>query len=247
MSRTAQCRDCGKAVAANRDKPKDFQPLCHDCRRQGKGLGMKQWYDCANCGKRFIRYYRAHHEPVKKYCDHKCQGADMRTRPVGQPRAAFRRSPAIKAAARGYGAKHQAERKRRLAALRDGDPCCRCGQPMWRIQAPSLHLDHNDQDRTKYRGLAHGDCNRNAGAKLGYLKSRQTSTRRCVHCGRTFHPWTPDQTRCSHACRTAMDNPPPRARGGKPTCPTCGAPSFSRAQRRCLACCTRDAQRRRTG
>jgi hypothetical protein len=59
--------------------------------------------------------------------------------------------------ATGYGAAHQRARKAALAALRDGDPCSRCGGPLYRGQ--KLHLDHDDIDRSQYRGLAHAYCN----------------------------------------------------------------------------------------
>lgn len=81
-------------------------------------------------------------------------------------------------AERGYGPEHQAEARRLKAALRDGDPCCRCGRPMYRWQ---LAVDRNDirgidaDHRRKARALggglpdalAHRRCNRQAGARLG--------------------------------------------------------------------------------
>lgn len=77
-----------------------------------------------------------------------------------------------------YGAEHRAAARRLKAAMRDGDPCCRCGQPMWRWQ---LALDRHDIrgiDADHYRqarahgghlpdALAHRRCNRSAGATLG--------------------------------------------------------------------------------
>lgn len=63
---------------------------------------------------------------------------------------------------RGYGWAHQRARAKALKDLADGQPCPRCGQPMWRSQARTLDLDHTD-DRTGYQGLAHGRCNRRAG------------------------------------------------------------------------------------
>jgi hypothetical protein len=81
-------------------------------------------------------------------------------------------------AERGYGAEHAAEARRLKAAMRDGDPCCRCGGPMYRWQ---LKLDRNDIDgidadhhgQARALGgrlpdaLAHRRCNRRAGARLG--------------------------------------------------------------------------------
>ncbi|WP_157408560.1 endonuclease domain-containing protein [Actinoplanes sp. N902-109] len=73
-----------------------------------------------------------------------------------------RRAPQPTTTDRGYGWAHQQARARALEDLRDGDPCTRCGRPMWRSEAASLHLDHTD-DRSGYRGLAHGTCNTRAG------------------------------------------------------------------------------------
>jgi hypothetical protein len=64
--------------------------------------------------------------------------------------------------ARGYGAEHRKLRAKLIAALVDGQPCARCGQPMWRAQARWLDLGHVDWDRRKYWGLEHRRCNRGA-------------------------------------------------------------------------------------
>ena len=70
---------------------------------------------------------------------------------------------------RGLGAKHQADRKRLLARLRDGTPCPRCGQPMYRWQR--LDRDHVvDRALGGTDGpavLSHQHCNRSAGARMG--------------------------------------------------------------------------------
>jgi hypothetical protein len=67
--------------------------------------------------------------------------------------------------ARGYGAKHQAERKRwakelaRLGVL----PCARCGEPIH--DGDEWDLGHTD-DRTGYTGPEHsGRCNRADGGR----------------------------------------------------------------------------------
>lgn len=91
---------------------------------------------------------------------------------------------------RGYGAAHQATARRLKAALRDGDPCCRCAGPMYRWQ---LLVDRNDPagiDADHYElaralggelpdALAHRGCNRSAGATLGNgLRGRARRTQR---------------------------------------------------------------------
>jgi hypothetical protein len=62
---------------------------------------------------------------------------------------------------RKYAGAHQALRRRLLAELQrcPGQPCHRCGCPMWPAQA--LHLDHTD-DGTAWLGLAHSRCNEQA-------------------------------------------------------------------------------------
>lgn len=79
---------------------------------------------------------------------------------------------------RGYDGEHQRAARRLKAELVDGDPCCRCGGPMYRAQ---LDVDRNDIDgidadhfeRARALGgalpdaLAHRRCNRRAGAVLG--------------------------------------------------------------------------------
>jgi hypothetical protein len=87
---------------------------------------------------------------------------------------------------RGYGWSHVQERNRRLAAWRPGDPCARCGQPMWHKQRWSngrliaaIHLGHT-ADRTGYTGLEHDRCNeadgaRRANAKQGMTRRWRTS------------------------------------------------------------------------
>ncbi len=63
---------------------------------------------------------------------------------------------------RGYGYAHQRARRQALAAMVDEQPCVRCGEPMYHWQL--LDLDHADDDRSVYLGLAHRGCNRSAGA-----------------------------------------------------------------------------------
>lgn len=65
-------------------------------------------------------------------------------------------------AQRGYGGQHQKLRTA-LLPFAYGQPCGRCGQPM--LPGQKLELDHDDHDRTLYRGMAHARCNRAAGAR----------------------------------------------------------------------------------
>jgi len=70
-------------------------------------------------------------------------------------------------------AAHKRARKLALADLarRPGQPCARCGQPMYVSQL--LDLDHTD-DRAGYLGLSHRSCNRRDGQRktTAILKAR---------------------------------------------------------------------------
>jgi hypothetical protein len=68
--------------------------------------------------------------------------------------------------ARGYGAKHQALRKRVAAPVKAGRAVCwRCGLPIhpWM----QWDLGHDDNDRTVHRGPEHSHCNRSSAASRG--------------------------------------------------------------------------------
>ena len=70
-----------------------------------------------------------------------------------------------KTVARGYNAKHKAERARWVPKVKAGGvQCARCGG----LLAPDepFDLDHTE-DRTGYNGPAHVRCNRRAGAIKG--------------------------------------------------------------------------------
>jgi hypothetical protein len=79
---------------------------------------------------------------------------------------------------RGLGYGHQRERERLLAQLRDGDPCARCGGPMYRGQ----YLDLDDFPGRMFGGpqvklLAHRYCNRRAGAMMREMAKRWAAAR----------------------------------------------------------------------
>lgn len=75
-----------------------------------------------------------------------------------------RRRIQASASARGYGHAHQKLRRALLAVMAPGQPCPRCGQPMWPWQR--IDLGHTD-GKTAYQGLEHASCNRSAGAAYG--------------------------------------------------------------------------------
>jgi hypothetical protein len=67
--------------------------------------------------------------------------------------------------ARGYGSRHQAERRRWELLVEAGVvSCVRCGRPI--AAGARWHLDHED-DGLHYRGPAHAICNPRAAAKRG--------------------------------------------------------------------------------
>lgn len=129
-------------------------------------------------------------------------------------------------AQRGLGSPHQADKKRLLAMHRDGDPCWRCGQPMYKSQA--LDRDHVvDRVLGGAEGpavLAHRSCNRSAGARLGNQlrphtvkaaagrdtmcavcgKPYSRAPRRCEICSAHYHPNHGEQRTCSRTCGVAL-------------------------------------------
>jgi hypothetical protein len=66
--------------------------------------------------------------------------------------------------ARGYGTPHQKLRKQLIAAFTPGQPCARCGQPIW--NPAEADLGHTD-DKMAYTGLEHQRCNRADGPRRG--------------------------------------------------------------------------------
>jgi hypothetical protein len=76
-------------------------------------------------------------------------------------------SPRLTTTQRGLDGAHKRDRKAQLAALKDGQPCPRCGLPMFRGQL--LDLDHfpgRAFGGPQVRLLSHRSCNRRAGAIL---------------------------------------------------------------------------------
>ena len=65
-----------------------------------------------------------------------------------------------------YDRKHRAARARLAPTVAAGGvPCSRCGRPI--LPGQAWHLDHLDEDRTRYRGPSHALCNVRAGGRLG--------------------------------------------------------------------------------
>lgn len=142
-------------------------------------------------------------------------------------------------AQRGLGAAHQADRKRLLAQHRDGDPCWRCGQPMYKWQ--KLDRDHIvDRALGGTAGaavLAHQSCNRAAGARLGNQlrpltaprpgvghdvtcpvcgKKNARKSRQCEICSAHYHPHYNEQRTCGRTCGAVIQRRNRMAKGWAP-------------------------------
>lgn len=77
-------------------------------------------------------------------------------------------------AARGYGAAHQAERKRWASSVAAGlVNCWRCGRRI--LPGMPWDLGHHDADRSRYMGPECRRCNRSAGARKGNRARRNRS------------------------------------------------------------------------
>jgi predicted nucleic acid-binding Zn ribbon protein len=160
------------------------QPLiCAPCRRLTPKLGpiADPVKPCKHCGTAFVRW------PVR-YCEACRPFADAKRR----KRSGVHTVPA---AERGYGPAHVAERKRRRGEFAPGDPCARCGDPMWDVE--QTDLDHTD-DRTGYLGLSHSACNR-ANRKHGVVHEHRDTV--CDTCGVPYRTIWPEQRYCSNPCR----------------------------------------------
>lgn len=76
--------------------------------------------------------------------------------------------------ARGYGAAHQAERKRWAKVIETyGHRCWRCHRMI--VAGMAWDLGHDDNDRSRYQGPEHRHCNRSAGGRKGNRARRGTS------------------------------------------------------------------------
>lgn len=84
-----------------------------------------------------------------------------------------RRSKAALAGAYGY--YHKKIRDALIALWQPGDPCTRCGLPMWG-PTRKINLGHNDEG-TGYTGLEHERCNKRDGAVRGNKQRAGTATR----------------------------------------------------------------------
>lgn len=70
-----------------------------------------------------------------------------------------------------YGWAHVKRVAELKAGMRDGDPCARCGAPMFRADLARIEGDHVGTPRVLGGelpdGLSHRHCNRSHGARLG--------------------------------------------------------------------------------
>ncbi|SRR6266567_4024357 len=123
-------------------------------------------------------------------------------------------------AQRGLGAPHVADKKRLMAIHRDGDPCWRCGQPMYKSQGLQRGhiIDRALGGADGPAALEHASCNLSAGARLGNRlqprvimaaghdvicgtcgKPYHYAARACEICGVHYHPSGKTVRTCSRA------------------------------------------------
>lgn len=72
-----------------------------------------------------------------------------------------------------HGWAHAKARKAWAARHRPDDLCSRCGHTLGPMGA-WLHLDHDDWDKTQYRGFSHAQCNMSAGGRRGNATQHAT-------------------------------------------------------------------------
>jgi hypothetical protein len=113
----------------------------------------------------------------------------------------------------GLGADHARDKRRLLAAFRDGDPCWRCGQPMrlWQGIDRGHIVSRALGGAQGPAALEHSSCNRSAGSRLGNALRKQAgrpanrgrrhrAPQACVICGATYLPSRAAQVTCGRAC-----------------------------------------------
>lgn len=67
-----------------------------------------------------------------------------------------------------YGREHRRLRRALLAAYIPGlTTCWRCGKPITTLRTRDIHLGHDDDNPSIWRGLEHATCNIEAGARRG--------------------------------------------------------------------------------
>lgn len=72
-----------------------------------------------------------------------------------------------------HGAAHAKARKEWAARHHPSTPCFRCGRPLGPMSS-ALHLDHDDYDKSLYRGFSHAACNLRAAGALGRARQRSS-------------------------------------------------------------------------
>lgn len=178
------CAECGKLMRRSGTSLPEGKATCHPCRRSRNPRPSPNPKPCccALC-------FRPKPGPRFTYC-RPC-GIEVR-RSRGDKRE--RVPPSTE---RGYGGAHKTTRKRYIAAHKPGDPCARCGDPMW-DDVRLLDLDHNDE-RTGYLGLSHRACNRRTAGS----RPRPRYQKVCDHCGLWYVTTHAAQATCSLPCRRA--------------------------------------------
>jgi hypothetical protein len=169
---------------------------------------------------------------------------------------------------RGLGAAHRADKERLLAMHHDGDPCWRCGEPMYKSQELDRGhiIDRALGGTDGPAALEHAACNRSAGARLGnQLQPRAImvaahdticavcgqpyhyAAKRCEICGVHYHPSGKAVRTCSRAHGVELRRRIYGNAGGqnakpRPPCEHCGKPCSDGRRRYCSSACAAAAR-----
>jgi hypothetical protein len=105
---------------------------------------------------------------------------------------------------RGYGHFHRKARKAMAELVNAGGAkCCRCGGPI--LPGSDWHLDHQDADRGRYKGVSHATCNTSAGGRArwqGRSRGRDANpSDDVIYTGRDN---VPIGTTCTHGRMTKV-------------------------------------------
>lgn len=179
-----RCARCNTKMAqVSRSRPQG-QAICHPCRReiraeqteakrqaaksrQAQGARDRAFKTrtCSHCGTLFDPKSSS-----QRFCSRSCWHLKMGDTPrLSGPSSP--RPPKGSTTARGYGHKHQRERRRWVPIVKAGEAYCwRCGGPI--LPDSEWDLGHDDDDRSVYRGPEHPKCNRAAGARKGNSRRR---------------------------------------------------------------------------
>lgn len=165
---------------------------------------------------------------------------------------------------RGYGAKHAAIRKQRIASHRPGDPCAMGGEPLWQpveqLDVPHDHVNggylpglacraHNRAEGAIRNNAIRGFTLASYGPKGPYVickdcgQNYTRAARACMVCGAHYHPSYADQRTCGRKCGVELRRQiyghaagAGRPRQPRSPCAVCGQPCATPSETTCKPC-----------